>query len=143
MVEPGAREQSAEIGVARLCFGQQRQVAAIGQRDLGPDDGVKIGLGRGAPKTDRPGQRMVVGQRQTVQANFLGAGHQRLGRRGSVEEGKVAVAMELGIATPPPNLPQLGGETVTGYLINHRLCSASNFRLLNREKAHRADRGWW
>ena len=50
------------------------------QRHLCADHGVKTGLLRRHVKADRPGQAVVIGQRQGRQAKRLGALHQRFGR---------------------------------------------------------------
>ena len=63
-------DQPAQVGIPGLGFGQQRQVRAVHQRDLGADDYMQGGAPRRRHKTDGPAQAVVVGQRQRTQTLF-------------------------------------------------------------------------
>ncbi len=95
-IEARGGEQPAEVGVALLRLGQERQVlrGCIGcaqrgvrrQRHLRPEDGVQAGAAGGAPEAHDPRERIVVGERQCVKSQHLGARHKRLGERGAVKQ---------------------------------------------------------
>jgi len=117
---------ATQVGVASLGLGQQCQVApsfdhgrnvrlrtgspaglgagafgwlgaGIGQADLGADDGFEPSLPRRPPEAHRAVQAIVIGEGQRRIAQRHGPLDQRLGRRGAIKEGVVAMAMELDV----------------------------------------------
>jgi len=98
----GARElahadQPAEVAVARLVFGQEEQVRAVGQGEFRADDGMQPGRPRRAPEGHGPVQPVVVRRGQGRHAERDGPRDQRLGRRRAVEQRVMGVAVQLAV----------------------------------------------
>ncbi len=100
---PGA-EQAAQVGIAALGLGQQGQMAVAltrwtgaVQRHLGADDGLEAPLLGRLPEAHRAVQPVVVGEGQRRVAQRRRPLDQRLRRRGAVEQGEIAVAVQLDV----------------------------------------------
>ena len=119
-------QRAGETGVAVGPVGQHQQVAAVrvgsvavghhpgvhlalgvglaagpaalgGEADLRPEHGGQADGAGGLGEADDPVQPVVIGERQGLQPQAVGFLHQRLGMAGPVEEGEVAVAVQLGV----------------------------------------------
>ena len=90
-------QQAAKVCVAALIFRQQPQGGAIFKRDLGANHGVQLSGLRGLPEAHGTRQTGMIGERKAGEAQFFGARDECLGRRSTVEQGEVAVAVELGV----------------------------------------------
>ena len=109
---PGA-DQAAQVGIAPLGLGQQRQVvppstgpldsardelrASVGQGDLGADDRLESPFHRRLPEAHRAVQAIVIGQGQGRVVQHRRSLHQRLGRRGPIQQGEEAVAVQFDV----------------------------------------------
>ena len=94
--------------VALFLTGEHEQVVALGicltvlrtaqsERELSPEDRLhRGGLGR-LGKPDDAVEAVVIGDRQSVQAEALRLFEQFLGRGGTVEEAVVGMRMEFGV----------------------------------------------
>jgi hypothetical protein len=72
-------DELAEILVALLRGGEQRQHAAVGERDLGTDPGAQAGFAGGAEEPRRAAHAVAVEQRDGGQAEFARDRHEILG----------------------------------------------------------------
>ena len=91
-------DQPAEVGVALARLAQQREMAAVVERELGAGDRPDAERLEGVGHLHRPVQPVVVGQRERFMA-LLGSRSGQLQRvRGPVEErvGRVAVELDVG-----------------------------------------------
>ncbi len=90
-------DQAAQVGIALLGLGQQRQVTAIGQGDLGADDRLNAPFLRRPPEAHRAVQAVVIGQGQGRVAQRGRPLDQRLRRRGAIQQGEEAVAVQFDV----------------------------------------------
>ena len=81
-----AGEEPAEVGVAPFVLDEERQVRAVGERDLGAGDRAEPDRLGGMRELERPVDAVVVGERERLVAELGGARGELLGLRGAVEE---------------------------------------------------------
>ena len=93
----GERQQAAEIAPATLGGDQQRQVAAVGEAQLGAVDRAQPQSAGGMRKLHRAVDAVMVGQRERLMAELERGGGELLGQRGAVKEGVGGVAVELDV----------------------------------------------
>ena len=91
------REEFAEILIPELRFGEEGDVAAIDQRDLGAGDRLNAGIGREPGEFERTVHPVVIGDRQRLIAELLRTQHQLIRPGCAVQEGIVAMKMKFDV----------------------------------------------
>jgi hypothetical protein len=90
LLRPGVRvrrgEEAAEVRVAALALDEERDVRAVGKRDLRPGDRADAERLRSVRELERAEDPVVVGERERLVAELGGPHRQLLGQRGAVEE---------------------------------------------------------
>ncbi len=94
--EVGGGEQAAEVAVALGRLREQREVVAVGERQLGACDGADAKGFRGLGELHRSVEAVVIGEGEGLVAQFPGAQHQVVGAGGAVEQRPAGVEVELG-----------------------------------------------
>ena len=106
-VEVAGGDEPDEVVVALAGLGEERQVAAalllrtggvvVDDVHLASQHRADTGLGRGPGELDRTGHRPVVGEADRGHAEVGGAGHERLDAARPVEDGVLAVDVEMDV----------------------------------------------
>ena len=91
------REQPAEIRISVRALGEQNQVAAVRERDLGAGDRLDAEWLRRECECKRAVDAVFVGEREGRVAEPVRFGEDLVWRRGSIEEREGGVAMQLRI----------------------------------------------
>jgi hypothetical protein len=101
-------DERGEVGVAVARLGEQRQmrderrrVTDAGRNDDGElraDDRRQLGLAGRGGEADDPSELVVIGDRERGEPELLRPRDERLGERGTVEEGESGVGVKLGVA---------------------------------------------
>ena len=86
----GVRFGHPGIGVAELGLGAP-------EGELGAEDGGQVQLAGRLGEADHAVEAVVIGERQRLEPEAGGLGHQLLGERGAVEEREVGVGVQLGV----------------------------------------------
>ena len=87
LITPGARDDAAQISVALIILGQQRDVAAaVDQRNLSPKDRLDTRLPGGLGEARRAVQRIMIRQGDGGHIIFRRARDQCFGRRHAIEQ---------------------------------------------------------
>ena len=79
-------QEPAEVRVAALALDEQRDVRAVGERDLGPRDRPDAERLRRVRELERAVDAVVVGERERLVAELRRPNRELLGQRGAVEE---------------------------------------------------------
>ena len=97
-VEVVAGDSGGEVAVTARVTGEDGQVGAVGEGELGTVDGGQAHLAAGGGVADDPGQAVVVGEGERLETELGGGAGEVLGIVGAVEEGVGRVRVELGVA---------------------------------------------
>ena len=95
MIELGAGDQSAEVGITLSIFDEQREMVALVHRDLGSDDGPNPQLAGLHDELDDAVKAVVVGERHNRHVQRGRPLEERLGGGGAVEEAVAGVRVEF------------------------------------------------
>ena len=95
--DAGVGDEVAQVGVALPRLGQEGEVGAVLEGDLGPGYGLDAQAGGGAGELHGAAQVVVVGEGQGAVAEIASAGQQPADGGGPLLEGVVAVAVELDV----------------------------------------------
>ena len=93
----GGGDQLAEVGVTGGRFGEQGDVGAVAQRQLGPGDRLQAGALGGASELHRPVEPIMVRHRERGVAEGGRLERHLFGEGGAVQEGKSRVHVQFGV----------------------------------------------
>jgi len=96
-VAVGEGDEPAEVGVAGSALREERDVRTVGQGELGPGDGADAGVAAGVGEHERPGEPVVVRQRQRLVSERGGLLGHLLGARCAVQEAEGAVRVQFDV----------------------------------------------
>jgi hypothetical protein len=93
----GGGNEATKITVAGLIFSEEGDVTSTGESYLGTNDALNSDRLRKMSEAHGPAEVIVVGERQSMVAQFFRPEKKLFQRRGAVMEGIVTVAMEFSV----------------------------------------------